>query len=64
MVFIEDMGATKKGMDADRNGKTYYFDADEMIKEINKTGEAEISEEADASRLMQEAKEFLSIAKA
>lgn len=64
LAFIEDEGAGAIGKKDGRKGKTYIYNDGNFITERNTTGEAEITEpEADAQRLLQEAKEYLALAK-
>jgi hypothetical protein len=60
--FIEDNGLNSTGKSEQREGKTYYFFGDVVIKEENLSNEKETSiRTSDGERLLQEAKEYLEL---
>jgi hypothetical protein len=62
LAFIEDTGSQFTGKSEKRDGKTYYFFNDAVIKEDNQTGEKETSiRTSDGERLLQEGQEYLTL---
>jgi hypothetical protein len=62
IAFIEDNGLDFKGKEPKRDGKTYYFAGDSLLRESNMTHEQETTiRSSDSERLLQEAKEYLGL---
>lgn len=63
-AVIEDDGLSETGEEAAEDDKAYYFYEGKMVKEVNNTSEEETGiRDSDAERLLQEANEYMELAK-